>query len=355
MGSSTHCDNMDSFNTLQFGVDAAGELQQVTSDDFRFSSEGRRACMWERSQDSRVPVTDDTDVLTSIGAFQGPVPHIGEVTGVTLACKLLGKGSFSEVWQCRFEGQSEPVAVKVLGDNSSADSNEARFLKSLMHPNLVQLIDVVEGPTTALVLELCKGGTLSEFMYESQGRCLYGFSDDQRLKPLIEVASAVAYLHSMEIMHRDIKPDNVFLIDTTWQSDNVTGHRMLPTVKLGDLGLARSMANAPAKMTNCVGTMLYMAPENLAACDYGKPADVFSIAILANELVLCERPYSERMSQNGKENMAMMTLLVMQGVRPRLCNHAVAQEFVVPCWNTDPLQRWPAYAIADFLHTEHLQ
>lgn len=317
--------------------------QRESSDD-----EPRRAVYFpsDESFSNMLQGFDENDLLTSfsakIAAPTAPMPQITEVSGISEAGRFLGKGTFSEVWQCRVLNHQQPVAVKILMQGLDATgSREAELLRNLAHPNLVQLIDVVEGPPSALFLELCEGGTVLDFLYRSPDRASTAFTTQQRLRPALEAANAVSYLHSVEIIHRDVKPSNVFFTDPAWRSAN-----FLPPVKVGDLGLARSIVNDTQK-TPCVGTAIYMAPENWGRSNYGKPADVFSLAVLANELATCLRPYADQTAM--KRNIAQVMQYIMQGGRPQICNDCTVQEFIIPCWSDDPEERWPAAAIVNYL------
>jgi len=322
-----------------------GPRQQWINEDPIFCSESSPQC-----------VLDESDIFTSFGARaangvrvassnNSPVSRVQHVPRVVDACRMLGKGSYSEVWHCVVEGLAVDVAVKVLQQGVTLQtSSEYSTLKDASHPNLVSLLDIVEGPINAFFLELCLGGTIAQFLYDVPGQAVTCFTLDQRLKPAHEVAAAVAYLHSRDIMHRDIKASNVLLADVAFQ-----GMSELPPAKLGDLGLARMVQGA--EMTPCVGTPLYMAPENMGGCEYGKPADVFSVAILCNEICVGERPYS-KLGIEGAHNslvaasVAKMTLIIMQGGRPRPCEDASVQHMCLACWNAEPAVRWPAAAVA---------
>jgi serine/threonine protein kinase len=250
---------------------------------------------------------------------------------------MLGKGAFSEVWHCRVTGCESPVAVKVLQENMDANQcREVTLLKDVVHPNLVQLVDVVAGKPSALILELCLGDTISQFLYDNPSQAIACHSMEQRMKPGFEVGCAVAYLHSLDIMHRDIKATNVFF------AEKITGQE-LPPAKLGDLGLARKLGG---HMTQCVGTLAYMAPENLSSPDYGKPADVFSTAVLANELAVCQSPYEQH--EASRKNVAQMTLLILQGARPQACEDPRLKDLILMTFNADPAVRPSA---TDFART----
>lgn len=309
------------------------------SSRFQFTSDDSSVETWGNDSAKRA--------MTSFCEAVAALPSHAMASGVTEACKLLGRGNYSEVWHCRVNVQPEQVAVKVITSKCGTPSNakEVDLLKDLTHPNLVQFIDVVERCPRLLILEVCLGGNVYQFLHGIPGQALSMFSIEQRVKPASEVAFAVAYLHSRDVIHRDIKAGNVFFADIVSGSAS-----SLPTAKLGDVELARHRGEKEI-MTPCVGTVLYMAPEQAASNDYGKPADVFAVAVFSNELATGERPYSERFRLKGARDMVRVTLSVQQGVRPRLCDDERLREAFETCWNQEPAARWHASELGPYLHS----
>jgi len=116
----------------------------------------------------------------------------------------------------------------------------------------------------------------------------------------------------MRVLHRDVKSRNV-LMSGVPDCANLS-HSLLPTMKLGDMGLSRFLPNTSTeKLSAWVGTVRYMAPEVLFNDDYGFPADVFSCAVLVQEIFSGKKPYSEH-------NMADHTLIIhiVKGLRPQV-------------------------------------
>jgi len=271
-------------------------------------------------------------------------PHdaVCSMPGILGVHDLLGVGSFGYVYRCTFEGVTEQVAVKVLFQNmlSLEQNREVTLLQELHHPNLVRLLEVVHGSLQGLVLELCAGGSLQELLHGPNAQCLLmGLGLQQRVKAALDVASAVEYLHSAGIVHRDVKSGNAFLSQPV-----APGAVALPLVKLGDLGLARFVAPTAAMMTQGVGTVRYMAPEVIVSSLYGLAADIFSCGILLHELVTGMLPYG-----GGKKmNDGVLTMAIMGGQRPPIdaipggdigtCLKLLLEE----CWAGDPDRRLSA-------------
>jgi len=243
--------------------------------------------------------------MTGKGAEQAFSDRLQTCEGIERVHSLLGCGSFSYVFCCSTSDEANPVAVKVLKtkDFLPGRGREAHFIQGLRHENLVNLLKIVEGDLDYFVLELCSGGSLQDILHTANST----WNDVpllQRIRAGHDVALALQFLHSQDILHRDVKSGNVFL-----QTPLVVGEN-LPTVKLGDLGFARPMSDYDS-MTQGVGTMRYMAPEVINSGDYGTKADVFSLGILIHEMLTGLIPF-------GSRNEASICLAIMDGVRPDL-------------------------------------
>ena len=211
--------------------------------------------------------------------------------------KRIGSGASSVIFQGSFRGI--PVALKeiietmVCGD-SSAILQEANMLVQLGHPHVVsfygvwQYVDqMLQMPRMYLVMELCGGGSLDEHLHRAD------------LDPAIvwkwmrQIALAMEYLHSRQppVIHRDLKPGNVLLLDQT-----------AACCKICDFGVARHVASEDEKasrITTRVGTIAYMPPEvlNLAhdgssAADVsGQKWDVYSCGMVFTAVLERRHPY----------------------------------------------------------------
>lgn len=282
-------------------------------------------------------------------AIGDPVKALGSLPGIVQIRNRLGVGSFSHVYQCRTERQIEDVAVKILlRSNGSEENREARILMELSHPNLIRLVDYIQVDNiNALVLELCTGGSLMAFLHGSSGaaRALASrFNLYRRLTAVNGIVCAAAYLHALNIVHRDIKSGNCFL------SHQVDARATdLPLVKLGDLGLARSIT--AAAMTRGTGTVRYMAPEVIMSNHYGLAADVFSLGIMIHEVASGEVPYSDLM-----RNDASLVASIAQGLRPSasaLPQSAIRVDLpsiLETCWATDENARLTSSELHAFVN-----
>jgi serine/threonine-protein kinase len=199
----------------------------------------------------------------------------------------IGRGATGTVWRGQVRDTGEPVAVKLLREDLTAEPDVvARFVQEravllrLRHPNLVRVHDLVtEGDMLALVMDLVEGTDLRQHL-----RARGTLPPSEAVGLLAEVADALAAAHAAGVVHRDLKPDNV-LLDR--------GRDGILRVRLTDFGVARVLDN-PGITTVAVviGTPNYLAPE-LVNTDTPTPAvDVYALGIVLYELIVGRQPYA---------------------------------------------------------------
>ncbi len=186
----------------------------------------------------------------------------------------------SQVYRCIDLRLGRAVAAKVMHDHLAEDpvfrtrfKREARAMAQLAHPNLVNIYDFSAEDPAFLIMELITGGTLRELLAERGPMPPHAATAVMRA-----VLTGLSAVHARGLVHRDIKPDNVLI-----NGD----HR----VKLGDFGLVRA-ASREAVDDQIVGTVSYLAPEQVTGADITPAADVYSAGIVFYELLTGEVPFS---------------------------------------------------------------
>ncbi|HAO45722.1 MAG TPA: serine/threonine-protein kinase [Ferruginibacter sp.] len=201
--------------------------------------------------------------------------HITEISGYRLTDRI-GSGGMGDVYKAYNAALDRWAAVKILHKKEMAERfrNEAYIQSSVSHPNIANLYEYqVTGETACIIMEYVEGETLDGYLHR-KGR-IAGPEAEQIVG---QVASALAYLHSRDILHRDIKPQN-FKIQPGGK------------VTMLDFGIAKNKYSP--KLTQqgfIVGTAEYMAPEQFQQ-QVDKKSDVWSLGVLTYELVTGFMPF----------------------------------------------------------------
>ena len=221
----------------------------------------------------------------------GPELNPGDVVGGKyLLLRQLGAGGMGQVWMARNSSTGAEVAVKALlpGFASSDEAlarfrDEAHATARLAHRGIVQLFDLVEVHPDAgsllIVMELLRGHTLAERL-ASHGPLSVG----QTLAIVLPILSALTHAHGAGVVHRDVKPDNVFL---ALEPDG----QISP--KLVDFGISQLREwGAPSRPEGIVvGTPWYMSPEQARGEEVDARCDVFGVGVLLYECLSGTNPF----------------------------------------------------------------
>lgn len=228
----------------------------------------------------------------------------------------IGKGSFATVYKGYHEETHVQVAIKtVKRDNLSAKlfenlQSEIQILKSLSHRHITKLTDIVRSEHHIyLIMEYCSGGDLTGYI-KKRGRVetleyipspgaapqyyphpRTGGLDEVVLRSFLrQLARALKFLRHHNLIHRDIKPQNLLLKPAT-PEELAKGHPLgVPILKVADFGFARSLPSAMMAETLC-GSPLYMAPEILGYNKYDAKADLWSVGAVLYEMAVGKPPF----------------------------------------------------------------
>lgn len=197
--------------------------------------------------------------------------------------ELIGSGGMSNVYLAQDMILDRDIAIKILRyDFSNEEELRRRFQRealsttSLAHPNIVNIFDVGEdGAIHYLVMEYVPGETLKEYIIEHSP-----VSPERAVEIMKQLTSALAHAHHNQIVHRDIKPQNI-LIDAEGN------------VKISDFGIAMALSATSYTQTNSVlGTVHYLSPEQARGGTANKKSDIYSLGIVMYELITGKLPFS---------------------------------------------------------------
>lgn len=254
-----------------------------------------------------------------------------QVTEIKILGRI-GRGSYGDVFKGVWQGTV--VAVKKLPgyfielreEESAAFldnfQKEASIMKSLHHPNILQLLSTyMEPPDLCLVMEYMPKGSLYKILHDQTVQLDWPIVR----KILLDAAKGMAYLHGCEpvVIHRDLKSHNL-LIDNNW------------TCKVCDFGLSKILTDRPttSQMTSC-GTPSWTAPEVLRNDRYTEKADVFGFGVVVWECVTRQDPHP------GMPPFQVVLEVGSKHLRPEIPSTAPTplQDLMRSCWSEDPAQR----------------
>ncbi len=199
--------------------------------------------------------------------------------------RQLGQGATAVVYLLRDHALERDVAMKVIRATYAGDDEaiarlqrEARLVAQLTHPNIVKLFGTqrLDDGSFALFMEHVPGRNLKEILREEGA-----FPVPKTLKVLRDIASALAYAHRRRIVHRDVKPENIYI-------DEEVG-----SARLADFGVARPW-DQDARLTipgASLGTPAYMSPEQVDGQEVDGRSDVYSLGLVGYELLLGRHPW----------------------------------------------------------------
>ncbi|MBZ4375796.1 serine/threonine-protein kinase [Corallococcus sp. AS-1-6] len=216
----------------------------------------------------------------------------GAVLGNYQLEKLLGEGSMGRVFQARHVRLGRQVALKVLKPEHARDSSfvqrffqEARTVNQINHEHIVEVFDFVdESPDGHVycVMELLRGQSLAALLKEE------GLTLERVQRMGVQVCAALGAAHQVGVVHRDIKPDNLFITQRSGQQD---------FVKVLDFGVAKLITTQTGvSLTGTldgtiIGTPAYMAPEQAAGLPVDARADIYAVGNILYEMLSGHPPF----------------------------------------------------------------
>ncbi|KAJ8528187.1 hypothetical protein K7X08_021879 [Anisodus acutangulus] len=243
--------------------------------------------------------------------------------------QAFAQGAFGKLYKGTYNG--EDVAIKLL-ERPEHDLERAHFMEqqfqqevmmlaNLKHPNIVRFIGACRKPMVwCIVTEYARGGSVRQFLTRRHSRAV---PLKLAVKQALDVARGMEYVHGLNLIHRDLKSDNLLIA-----ADK--------SIKIADFGVARIEVQTEG-MTPETGTYRWMAPEMIQHRPYTQKVDVYSFGIVLWELITGMLPF-----QNMTAVQAAFAV-VNKGVRPTIPIEClpVLSEIMTRCWDADPDSRPP--------------
>ncbi len=221
-----------------------------------------------------------TDAAAPAGSSLAPEPRL--LDGRYELLERIARGGMGEVYRGRDRQTGAEVAIKTIkSGGSAADAElvarfrrEAEILRRLDHPNIVQMLAIVEGAEQhSIVMEYVAGGSLRRELVRSTV-----LSQVESLLLTLEVSEALSQAHRLDVIHRDVKPENVLLA-------------LDGTVRLSDFGLARVGERSFTAPGTVLGTVAYLSPEVLWGHEVDARTDLWSLGVMLFEMLSGVRPF----------------------------------------------------------------
>ncbi|XP_041059035.1 serine/threonine-protein kinase 33-like [Carcharodon carcharias] len=217
----------------------------------------------------------------------------------------LGKGSFGVVIQATHIPTDTKWAIKKLSKEKAGSQavkmleREIAILKMVNHEHIIKLAEVYETTKKVyLVIEFCELGELKGIL-EEKGN----FSESETKQIISSLASAIFYLHKNDIIHRDLKLENILVKS----NDDADDNGMKLNIKVTDFGLSvlkdGAGVGSESMLQDACGTPLYMAPEIINNYDYSQQCDLWSIGIIMYILLCGQAPFTATTSEKLYEEI----------------------------------------------------
>ncbi|ESN92492.1 hypothetical protein HELRODRAFT_103696 [Helobdella robusta] len=204
---------------------------------------------------------------------------------------VIGSGSYGTVKKVMRLKDKKIFVWKELDYSSASESDkqmlvsEVNLLRELKHENIVKYVDRIidrKKSILFLIMEYCEGGDLASYIAKVKKE---GSTVEEQFiwKVCYQLTQAIKECHSRSkygrsVLHRDLKPANIFLDSQL-------------NVKLGDFGLARVLKHETSFAKTCVGTPLYMSPEQMSGMEYNEKSDMWALGCLLYELCSLRPPF----------------------------------------------------------------
>lgn len=287
----------------------------------------------KKEQDRRISTMSEAQIMEKLRSVVTP----SDPNTLYSKIKKVGQGASGNVYVAKTLSTGQRVAIKTMDlaqqPRKELIVNEILVMKESQHPNIVNFLDsyLVKNNELWVIMEYMEGGALTDIIDNNNL-----LEEDQIAAICFETCKGLEHLHAQSIIHRDIKSDNVLL--------NSSGQ-----VKITDFGFCAKLTDQKSKRATMVGTPYWMAPEVVKQKEYGAKVDIWSLGIMAIEMIENEPPYLD------EEPLKALYLIATNGTPTLKKPEKLSKElkgFLAVCLCADVKSRASA---DELLHHEFLQ
>uniref|UniRef100_A0A673FRI9 Serine/threonine-protein kinase 33 n=2 Tax=Sinocyclocheilus rhinocerous TaxID=307959 RepID=A0A673FRI9_9TELE len=286
---------------------------------------------------------------TRTNSAEKKVPHTriedeSDIQKIYSFGRKLGQGNFGVVCEATHIEMQRKWAIKKVNKEKAGTSGvkhlerEVSIMKQVKHEHIIRLEEVFETPKRMyLVTELCEGGDLKDLLQKNKH-----FTEEETRHIIKSLSEAIVYLHKKDIVHRDLKLENILVKSFHQGNDND-----VVNIKITDFGLSVQKGGVGSEnmLQATCGTPIYMAPEVVNGHQYSQQCDLWSIGVIMY-MLLCGEPPFISSSKERLSEMIMKGELTFSG--PVWHTISDAAKTVIRCLlKVDPAHRITANELLD--------